>query len=111
MTTTTAEFNIHQALNAYQRAARQSVSGSDETKGQVQAAGQEEFGDLVRDAIMEARKIGERSEKMSIAAINDRADITQVVTAVAEAELTLQTVVNVRDKVLEAYKDIIRMPV
>ena len=56
-------------------------------------------------------KIGERSEKMSIAAINDRADITQVVTAVAEAELTLQTVVNVRDKVLEAYKDIIRMPV
>ena len=64
-----------------------------------------------RSAIMEARKIGERSEKMSIAAINDRADITQVVTAVAEAELTLQTVVNVRDKVLEAYKDIIRMPV
>ena len=71
----------------------------------------EEFGDLVRSAIMEARKIGETSEKLSIDAINDRADITQVVTAVAEAEMTLQTVVNVRDKVLEAYNDIIRMPV
>tara|TARA_B100000965_G_scaffold214780_1_gene179572 strand:+ start:494 stop:829 length:336 start_codon:yes stop_codon:yes gene_type:complete len=110
--TTTADFNIHQALNAYQQAARQTVSGSSQqSKADVQPAGQEEFGDLVRSAIMEARKIGERSEKMSIAAINDRADITQVVTAVAEAELTLQTVVNVRDKVLEAYKDIIRMPV
>ncbi|HBT42107.1 MAG TPA: flagellar hook-basal body complex protein FliE [Rhodospirillaceae bacterium] len=75
------------------------------------AKANEEFGDLVRSAIMEARKIGETSEKMSIAAINDRADITQVVTAVAEAEMTLQTVVNVRDKVLEAYNDIIRMPV
>ena len=110
--TTTADFNIHQALNAYQQAARQTVSGSSQqSRADVQPAGQEEFGDLVRSAIMEARKIGERSEKMSIAAINDRADITQVVTAVAEAELTLQTVVNVRDKVLEAYKDIIRMPV
>lgn len=110
MTTTTADFNISQALNAYQRAARQQITGS-QSEAASSAKAQDEFGDLVRSAIMEARKIGERSEKMSIAAINDRADITQVVTAVAEAELTLQTVVNVRDKVLEAYNDIIRMPV
>ncbi|MEQ8227169.1 MAG: flagellar hook-basal body complex protein FliE [Rhodospirillales bacterium] len=109
--TTTADFNIHQALNAYQRAAREQISGSRAEAGSASGGGQEEFGDLVRSAIMEARKIGERSETMSINAINDRADITQVVTAVAEAEMTLQTVVNVRDKVLEAYKDIIRMPV
>lgn len=107
---TTADFNIHQALNAYQRAARQQITGS-QSEAAPGAGPQEDFGNLVRDAIMEARKIGERSEKMSIDAINDRADITQVVTAVAEAELTLQTVVNVRDKVLEAYNDIIRMPV
>jgi flagellar hook-basal body complex protein FliE len=108
--TMTADFNINQALNAYQRAARQQISGTREETAPT-AKANEEFGDLVRSAIMEARKIGERSEKMSIAAINDKADITQVVTAVAEAELTLQTVVNVRDKVLEAYNDIIRMPV
>tara|TARA_R100001039_G_scaffold38000_2_gene38013 strand:- start:1172 stop:1501 length:330 start_codon:yes stop_codon:yes gene_type:complete len=108
--TTTADFNIHQALNAYQRAARETVSGTGNDVAPMGKAN-EEFGDLVRSAIMEARQIGERSEKLSIDAINDRADITQVVTAVAEAELTLQTVVNVRDKVLEAYNDIIRMPV
>ena len=109
--TTTADFNIHQALNAYQRTARQTLANTQKTEVGAAAQGQEEFGDLVRNAIMEARKIGEQSEKMSIAAINDRADITQVVTAVAEAELTLQTVVNVRDKVLEAYRQIIRMPI
>jgi flagellar hook-basal body complex protein FliE len=32
------------------------------------------------------------------------------VTAVAEAELTLQTVVSMRDKVIDAYKEILRMP-
>ena len=53
----------------------------------------------------------ERSETISIAGIAERADIGQVVTAVAEAEVTLQTVVSIRDKVLDAYKDIIRMPI
>ena len=46
----------------------------------------------------------------NLAGIVDRADIGQVVTAVAEAEVTIQTIVAIRDKVIEAYKDIIRMP-
>lgn len=107
---TTADFNISQALNAYQRAARQTISGGTQ-ESKTAKTPEEDFGSLVQSAIAEARKIGEKSEKMSIAAINDRADITQVVTAVSEAEMTLQTVVNIRDKVLEAYNDIIRMPV
>ena len=71
---------------------------------------QGEFADLVKSAIDEAVKIGERSEQLTIQGINERADVSQVVTAVAEAELTLQTVVTVRVKVLDAYKEIIRMP-
>jgi len=71
---------------------------------------QGEFAGLVRNAIEEAVRIGERSENLTIQGINERADVSKVVTAVAEAELTLQTVVTVRDKVIEAYKEIIRMP-
>lgn len=71
----------------------------------------EDFASLVQGAIKEAIKIGQRSEQASIAAVRDRADLNEVVTAVAEAEVTLQTVVAVRDKVLEAYKEIIRMPI
>jgi flagellar hook-basal body complex protein FliE len=64
----------------------------------------------VKNAVHGAIDTGETGEKLSIAAVNDGADLNQVVTAVAEAEVTLNTVVAVRDKIIEAYKDIIRMP-
>jgi len=38
-------------------------------------------------------------------------DIVQVVNAVNAAELTLETVVAIRDKVISAYQDIMRMPI
>ena len=98
------------AVKAYNNAASgkpfegPSRSSTDDVK-------QGEFAGLVRSAIEEAVRIGERSEKLTIQGINERADVSKVVTAVAEAELTLQTVVTVRDKVIEAYKEIIRMPI
>lgn len=97
--------NIANAVNAYNEAARGRPA---EPKAAAGPGG--DFANLVKGAIEEAKKIGERSEQLSIAGITDRADIGQVVAAVAEAEVTLQTVVMIRDKVLDAYKDIIRMP-
>ena len=95
------------AVNAYKTAARNFSSEGPEDGGVLQ---QGNFSNLVKNAINEAVKIGERGESLSIAGINDRADISQVVTAVAEAEVALKTVVTVRDKVIDAYKEIIRMP-
>tara|TARA_B100000686_G_C15881562_1_gene521265 strand:- start:29 stop:349 length:321 start_codon:yes stop_codon:yes gene_type:complete len=100
--------NINSAINAYNDAARGRPSGDSEVTSGPSGS---EFADLVKGAIEEAKNIGERSETISIAGIAERADIGQVVTAVAEAEVTLQTVVSIRDKVLDAYKDIIRMPI
>ena len=97
------------AVNAYNNAAK-GKSFESPTPDSVNDIKQGDFAELVKSAIDEAVKIGERSEKLTIQGINERADVTKVVTAVAEAELTLQTVVTVRDKVIEAYKDIIRMP-
>ncbi|NQW02296.1 MAG: flagellar hook-basal body complex protein FliE [Rhodospirillales bacterium] len=95
------------AINAYKTAAQGLPA---ERMKSDDALHQGEFADLVKNAIQEAVKIGERGESLSIAGINDRADINQVVTAVAEAEVALKTVVTVRDKVIDAYKEIIRMP-
>jgi len=99
--------NYMSAINAYSNVARGKPSLETQPKDQLHQNG---FADLVKNAIQEAAKIGQRSEQISIAGINDRADVNQVVTAMAEAELTLQTVVTVRDKVLDAYKEILRMP-
>ena len=99
------------AVKAYSNVAEGHAFGGNKSPMQPVAAGGDDFASLVRGAIDEAVKIGERSEKLSIAGVQDRADLNQVVTAVAEAEVTLQTVVSVRDKVLEAYKEILRMPI
>ena len=100
---------ISSAINAYNQVANKggglkSVAGSG-------GDNPDDFAGLVKSAIQEAVRIGKQSEHQSIAAIKDKADLNQVVTAVAEAEVTLQTVVAVRDKVIDAYKEIMRMPI
>jgi len=96
---------INQAINAYQSAAR--AADAEQSK----STGGDEFGSLVKSAIQEAIRIGERGEQLSIDGINDRANVSEVITAVAEAEVTLQTVVTIRDKVIESYREILRMPI
>jgi|APSaa5957512535_1039671.scaffolds.fasta_scaffold01418_9 flagellar hook-basal body complex protein FliE len=103
----TAAQNINQAIDAYKNVAK-GVTG--EMPGKAAPSAGEDFASLVNGAIREAVQIGERSEQLSIAGINGTADMTQVVTAVAEAEVTLRTVMSVRDKVVEAYREILRMP-
>ena len=47
----------------------------------------------------------------AMAAISGKGDVVDVVTAVAESELALSTLVSVRDKVIAAYEEIMRMPI
>lgn len=104
MTTPTA--SINNAMAAYSRANRATSQGMEARDG----GDKNDFADLVKSALKEARRIGERSEKMSIQGLRDNADLNQVITSVAEAQVTLQTVVTIRDKVIEAYKQILQMP-
>ena len=69
------------------------------------------FGDLVRAQLSDAVQTGQRAEGVMTQAAVGRADLVDVVTAVAAAETTLQTVVAIRDQVISAYQDIIRMPI
>jgi len=48
---------------------------------------------------------------MSAQAVTGEADLTDVVAAITSAELTLQTVVAVRDRLISAYQEIMRMPI
>lgn len=69
------------------------------------------FGTMVRGLIDDAAAAGVRGEQVTAEAMIGQADLTDVVMAVNNAELTLQTVVAIRDKVIEAYQEIIRMPI
>ena len=62
-------------------------------------------------ALASAANIGRQSETVSIQAVANQADLNEIVTAVNNAEMTLQTVIAVRDKVIQAYQEIMRMPI
>ena len=74
-------------------------------------AGSKDFLSLVKDAAQDAIKTGQKGEAMSIAGVAGKADLMDVVQAVGNAEVTLQTVVAVRDKMINAYQELIRMPI
>ena len=93
------------AAAAYMRAAR------GEPAPETGAESGRSFAEMVKGVVDGAIRSGISSEKASVAAIGQGADLNHVVTAVAEAEVTLQTVVAVRERIIEAYKDILRMPI
>lgn len=52
-----------------------------------------------------------QADAMAEAGIMGNASATEVVLAVARAELALQTTVAIRDRVVQAYQDVMRMPI
>jgi len=69
------------------------------------------FGSLVKAGLENVIETQKTSERVSADAVTGKANVTDVVQAVTEAELTLQTMVAVRDRVISAYQDIMRMPI
>lgn len=53
----------------------------------------------------------QKGETQAMAAMTTGADPHALVTALAETSLAVETAVTVRDKVVEAYQEILRMPV
>jgi len=98
--------NLTQALSAYTNAAQPAGPGLDPRDGAASG-----FSDLVKDALASAAEIGREAERQSLGAAAGTADLSEVVTAVANAEVALNAVVAVRDRVIQAYQDIIRMPI
>ncbi|MBR9762727.1 MAG: flagellar hook-basal body complex protein FliE [Rhodobacteraceae bacterium] len=67
----------------------------------------ETLGEVASD-FAETFRAGEETAR---AAMAGRADATTLVQALAQTELAVETAVSVRDKVVEAYQEILRMPV
>ncbi len=99
------------AINAYQSTLRElghAGGAGDKTVAPTEDSG---FAAMLGDALNGAVDAGHNAEQMSIKAVTGEADLADVVTAVTNAEIQLQTIVTVRDKVLQAYQDVMRMPI
>ena len=75
------------------------------------ATGGSSFGALLEQVTQGAVQAGHVADSTSAAALTGQGGVTEVVVAVSKAELALQTAVAVRDRVVAAYQDVMRMPI
>lgn len=102
--------NPADAAAAYRANVTSLSSSLDQPAAGAQAPGSS-FLDLVKSGVQDTIKANQAAERLSVDAIAGRADLTDVVTAISHAEATLSTVVRVRDRMITAYQQILRMPI
>jgi flagellar hook-basal body complex protein FliE len=101
------------AASAYAKLARladpsaniaKAAGGGTESKGPG-------FGQMVKEALGSVVEAGRKSDAQSQAMVAGKANLVDVVTAVTETEVAIESLVSVRDKVIQAYEEIMRMPI
>lgn len=98
------------AANAYASLARMMSEGASGAAKGSDANGPS-FGALLKDAIGSVMDAGRKSDAQTVAMANGKANVMDVVTAVAETDVAVSTLVSVRDRVIQSYEDIMRMPI
>ena len=92
-------FNSIQAAQGY-AALKQTKTGAETGAGNTLARAAKDFGATLQEA-----------ETVATQAMTGGADPHALVEALANSQLAVETAVTVRDRVVEAYQEILRMPV
>jgi flagellar hook-basal body complex protein FliE len=69
------------------------------------------FTDMLKQAVNAVSDAGRKSDAQAQSFAAGKANMVDVVTAVAETEVAVSALVSVRDKVVAAYEEIMRMPI
>jgi flagellar hook-basal body complex protein FliE len=69
------------------------------------------FGASIQQALEQAVQTGHTADDQTTKALSGGGNLTDVVVALSHAELTLQTATTIRDRVVQAYQDIMKMPI
>jgi len=89
----------------------QTQQGAAGAAGPAAAPGGTSFQDLLNNAMSDLSASTKAAEAQMANHAQGRAELVDVVTAVASAEASLETVMAVRDQVIQAYQEIMRMPI
>jgi flagellar hook-basal body complex protein FliE len=100
------------AANAYAQIARiaEGTPGLAKTIGGVEPHGQD-FAGLLKEALDGVHAAGRRADAQAQAAATGKANVVDVVTAVAEAETAVTALVAVRDNIIQSYQEVMRMAI
>ncbi|MDP9095419.1 MAG: flagellar hook-basal body complex protein FliE [Pseudomonadota bacterium] len=92
------------AVNAYARV----QDGALDAPSNATANG---FGDVLARAIQGVADTGHKADAEPVKAISGQGNLTDVATAVTRAELSMQTALAIRDRVVQSYQEITRMQI
>jgi len=100
------------AANAYATVGR---LGTDQGGGLIssgdKATDGPSFSNILKDVMHAVTESGAKADAQTQSVAMGKANMVDVVTAVAESETAIATLVSVRDKVIAAYQDILKMPI
>ena len=99
------------AANAYASLAKLSDPSAGLAKAIGETGGGPSFSGLLKDALGAVVEAGRKSDSQQQALATGKSNIVDVVTAVSETEVAVETLVSVRDRVIAAYEEIMRMPI
>lgn len=100
------------AASAYANAARlASEAAHSLAPAGAEPKSETSFTSILKEAMNSVQETGHKSDVQTRLAVNGKSNMVDVVTAVAETEVAIDAVVAVRDKVIAAYEEIMRMPI
>jgi flagellar hook-basal body complex protein FliE len=101
-------------VGLYAKVARLSGAAAAQAAGPAPAATPQNvrsFADTLADATRKAVHTVQAGEAAAMQGVAGTMEPHQVVAAMTQAELTIQATVAIRDKMVQAYQEIMRMPV
>jgi flagellar hook-basal body complex protein FliE len=100
------------AANAYANLAKilDGVGASKGAGADIDSKGPS-FASVLKDAVGSVVEAGRKSDAQTVAMASGEANVMDVVTAVAETDVAVSTLVSVRDKVIQSYEDIMKMTI
>jgi flagellar hook-basal body complex protein FliE len=104
---------VNAATAAYANVAKLLNNQAKPQFNQVADLGQggSDFAKLLGDAVQGVVESGKVSDARAMDMVNGKGDMVDVVTAISQTELAMDTMVAVRDRVISAYEEIMRMPI
>lgn len=97
------------AANAYGRGAALAVKGGESISGVQEPKGRS-FIDYLAEKTQDLIGTLRKGEAASVGALTGKTTLPDLVAAVTDADATLQTFIALRDRMINAYQDIMRMP-
>lgn len=100
------------ALAAYGNAQRLVSDAAGKAPAATAGAGTgPDFGKLLAESLQQVSDAGKASDTQAMQMVQGKADPVDVVTAISQTEVAIQGMVAVRDRVIAAYEEIMRMPI